>query len=193
MGAKRIKDASLETYERGELVFFLAKPHNLAVLSAENVAARVGAMNAVLKAMPELELCCLNSRESFEDNKAFLRGRRAAEDCESVRTLCGKDVDFLNEIESAPNGERLGGEGAELSAPREFLAALRFRKAKAEEIETQSNRMEKLLLDNGFDARRAEKADIMRLLAVYYEQDVTHSQYYDLDGGEYAEKILDIS
>ena len=45
-----------------------------------------------------------------------------------------------------------------------------------------SARIEKSLKDQGFTTRKANNADIKRLLGVYYEQNVTTEKYEDYDG-----------
>ena len=75
IGAKEITDYSLVTYGQGELVYFIVQPTNVAVLSAESIRVRIYALMTVLKGVAEIEMLCLNSRESFEDNKQFLRSR----------------------------------------------------------------------------------------------------------------------
>ena len=42
--------------------------------------------------------------------------------------------------------------------------------------------MEKRIRDQGFHVRLAEAQDIKRLLAVYYQQDVTTDRFEDYDG-----------
>ena len=66
IGAKEITDYSLVTYGQGELVYFIVKPTNISVLSESSVGARIYALMTVLKGVAEIEMLCLNSRESFE-------------------------------------------------------------------------------------------------------------------------------
>ena len=91
IGAGEITDYSLGTYGHGELVYFIVKPSNISVLSASSVGARVYALMTVLKGVAEIEMLCLNSRESFEDNKRFLRSRMKKEENPVVRRLLEKD------------------------------------------------------------------------------------------------------
>jgi len=91
IGAGEITDYSLVTYGHGELVYFIVKPSNISVLSPSSVGARVYALMTVLKGVAEIEMLCLNSRESFEDNKRFLRSRMEAEENPVVRRLLEKD------------------------------------------------------------------------------------------------------
>ena len=43
-------------------------------------------------------------------------------------------------------------------------------------------RLEKSVRDKGFHVRQASQQDIMRLLAVYYQQDVTTDIFGSVDG-----------
>jgi len=42
--------------------------------------------------------------------------------------------------------------------------------------------LEKTLREQGFSVKRAGKEDIRRLLAVYFEQNVTTKRFEDIDG-----------
>lgn len=53
---------------------------------------------------------------------------------------------------------------------------------KKKEIFPYLNRIEKTLRGQGFSVKRAEKEDIKRILAVYYEQNVTTEKFEDFDG-----------
>ena len=64
IGIKDIGEASLITYDQGELVYFLVKPTNISVLSEESISARIYSLMTVLKGMPEIEMCAYNSREN---------------------------------------------------------------------------------------------------------------------------------
>jgi len=178
IGVRKIGGHSLETYNQGELVFFIVKPHNLAVLSFENITYRLHAMTTILKSIETLELSCMNSRESFEDNKEFLRQRIEIEDVESVNELNRQDIEFLDQIQ------------LEMATAREFVITIRFRREKPAEILNQINRTEKLLKEQGFDIRRAEKADIQRIMAVYFEQNITHMEFDDVDGERFADTLV---
>ena len=55
-----------------ELVFFVVKPTNISVLSDISVGLKVKNLMYLLTAQPELEICCLDDQESFDDNKTYL-------------------------------------------------------------------------------------------------------------------------
>ena len=170
IGAKEITDYSLVTYGQGELVFFIVKPTNISVLSEASVGARIYALMTVLKGVAEIEMLCLNSRESFEDNKRFLRSRMEQEENPVVRKLLEKDLTHLDRIQ------------VQMATAREFLILIRLREEKEAEIFPYLARIEKSLKEQGFSVKRADKEDIKRLLAVYYEQNVTTEKFEDFDG-----------
>ena len=170
IGAKEITDYSLVTYGQGELVYFIVKPTNISVLSQASVGARIYALMTVLKGVAEIEMLCLNSRESFEDNKQFLRSRIEQEENPVVRKLLEKDLTHLDRIQ------------VQMATAREFLIVIRLKDEKETEVFPYLARIEKSLKEQGFSVKRADKEDIKRLLAVYYEQNVTTERFEDFDG-----------
>lgn len=170
INTKAITDYSLLTYGHDELVYFIIKPTNISVLSEASIAARIYALMTVLKGMAEIEMLCLNSRENFEDNKRFLRNRIEQEDNSTVRKLLEADLTFLDRIQ------------VQMATAREFLIVIRLRDEKTNEVFPYLNRIEKTLREQGFSVKRAEKEDIKRILAVYFEQNVTTEKFEDFDG-----------
>lgn len=170
IGAMAITDYSLVTYKEGELVYFIVKPSNISVLSEASVGARIYALMTVLKGVAEIEMLCLNSRESFEDNKSFLRSRMEQEDNPIVRKLLEKDQTHLDRIQ------------VQMATAREFLIIVRLRGEKESEVLPYLSRIEKSLKEQGFSVKRADSEDIKRILAVYYEQNVTTKRFEDFDG-----------
>lgn len=170
IGTKDITDYSLVTYGNGELVYFIIKPSNISVLSESSVSARIYALMTVLKGMAEIEMCCLNSRENFEDNKRFLRMRIEQENSPTVRKLLEADLSFLDRIQ------------VQMATAREFLIIIRLKDEKQKEIFPYLNRIEKTLREQGFSVKRSGNEDIKRILAVYFEQNVTTEKFEDFDG-----------
>lgn len=170
INTKAVTEYSLSTYGHEELVYFIIKPTNISVLSEPSVAARIYALMTVLKGMAEIEMCCLNSRENFEDNKRFLKSRMEQENNPAIRELLEADLTFLDRIQ------------VQMATAREFLLIIRLRNEKESEIFPYLNRIEKTLQEQGFSVKRADKQDIKRLLAVYFEQNVTTERFEDFDG-----------
>lgn len=170
IGAKAVTDYSLVTYVQGELVYFIVKPSNISVLSEASIGARIYALMTVLKGVAEIEMLCLNSRESFENNKQFLKMRMEQEDNPVIRKLLEKDQNHLDRIQ------------VQMGTAREFLILIRLKDEKESEVFPYLSRIEKSLKEQGFSVKRADKEDIKRLLAVYYEQNVTTEKFEDFDG-----------
>lgn len=174
MGIHRITAHGVTT-ERGEMVFFLVRPDNLTVLSAEGVRARITALTNLLRAEPAVELMALDSRESFQPNKAYYQARLDKETVPALRNLLQQDLQHLDEIQSAS------------ASAREFLLILRP-EGKAIPDEAGLRQMEKALCDHGIAVHLAEKQDVKRLLAVYYQHDVTTDFFEDADGERMVNK-----
>lgn len=170
MNTRRITEYSLETYDGDELVYFMIRPTNLSVLSESSVGARVYALMNVIKGVAEIEMLCLNSRENFEENKGFLRRRAEEERNPVIRQLLERDQIFLDRIQ------------VQMATAREFLILIRLRNQKGKDVFSYLDRIEKSLKEQGFDSRRADEEDIKRILAVYYEQNVTSEKFEDFDG-----------
>lgn len=163
MGITEITEYSLKTASY-EAVFFSIKPCNISILSEESLSGKIYSLMSVLKGVAEIEFLCLNSRESFESNKNFLRNRIAKEENPAVR------IQYLDHIQ------------AQTATAREFLLVVRIRGLKDKEIFSYLNRIEKILTENGFTVRRYAREDIKTLLAVYYEQNVTTELFENIDG-----------
>jgi len=170
IGVKEISDYSLLTYDRSNLVYFIIKPSNVSVLSAASLSARIYGLMTVLKGIAEIEMLCLNSRENFEDNKRFLKGRIEQEDNPVIRKLLQADLNFLDRIQ------------VQMATAREFLIIIRLRNEKDGEILPYLSRIEKTLNEQGFTVKRAGEEDIKRILAVYFEQNVTTERFESFDG-----------
>lgn len=170
INTKAITDYSLQTYRNDELVYFIVQPTNISVLSEESLSARIYALMTVLKGIAELEFICLNSRENFEGNKQFLHSRLEQEQNPAIRALLEADLNHLDRIQ------------VQMATAREFLVVLRLRNEKQSDIFSYLNRIEKTLREQGFSSKRADSEDIKRLMAVYFEQNVTTEKFEDFDG-----------
>lgn len=163
MGTKELSDYSIRTYRKDELVYFLIQPSNLSVLSEESLSARIYGLMTVLKGITEIEMMCLNSRENFEDNKRYLKNRAEEETNPTVRKL-------LDRMQ------------VQMATAREFLLIIRLRNQKENEVFAYLNRIEKMLVEQGFTSKRADEEDMKRILAVYFEQNVTTEKFEEFDG-----------
>ena len=176
IGAKAIEANGVETYDEELLVYFLVQPDNIAVLSETAVKSKVMYLTEILKGFDGIELACINSRENFDHNKNFYKKRMEEEKSGKVRELLQKDLVHLDRVQ------------IQTASAREFLFLVRFRNYNPEsnDVQTGISRMEKLLKDNGFSSRLAEKEDIKRLYAVYFVQNITQVYFDDYDGERFV-------
>lgn len=174
IGIKDISDASLVTYDQGELVYFLIKPTNISVLSEESISARIYALMTVLKGMPEIEMCAYNSRENFDGNKRYLKKRMDEETNYIIRQLLEQDMAHLDNIQ------------VQTATAREFAVILRFRKETDKEKARHINDVAQKLRDTEFTSKKASHEDIQRLVAVYFEQNVTQEVFDEHDGDRWV-------
>ena len=160
----------------GELVFYLVSPTNISVLSNTSIEIKVRHLMMVLSAYPDIEIVCTDSRECFDDNKAFLVGRLHEEQNPQVRKLLKMDVEFLDHAQ------------AEMSTARQFLFLMRCKGLKAEQVFEASNRVEKTISEQGFEVHRMKKNEIKRFLAIFFEASMSGDSMPDGDGEQFFEE-----
>ena len=169
MGISQLTDHGAKT-AGGELVFFMIKPDNLSVLSGEGIRSRVKNLTDLLCGTQEVRLLALDSRESFQRNKDWYRQRLETEELPAIRELLRQDAAHLDEIQAAT------------ASAREFAFVFRMDQKDADADRNQFRQLEKRIHDLGFRVRLAGEQDVKRLLAVYYQQDVTTEWFEDYDG-----------
>ena len=113
IGLKEICEEKIVTQTGDEVMYFLIKPTNLSVLSKESLNARIYGLMTVLKGVTEIGMMCLNSRESYDDNKRFLKKRLEEESNPVVRKLLQNDLVHLDKMQ------------VQMATAREFLLVLR--------------------------------------------------------------------
>ena len=176
MNIQSITERSMITPQGEEVILFLLQPTNVSVLSREGLRARVNALMNVLKGFAEVELLCLNSRESFEHNKQYLTRRIEQEPVPQIRALLEQDLRHLDEIQSRT------------ATAREFMLVIRPRNIGEREMYPYLSRLEKMIREQRFVVRRADREDIKRILAVYFAGDVISESYDDFDGQRWLMK-----
>ena len=168
MGIDQLTEHGLKT-AKGELVFFLLSPDNLSVLSPEGVRGRVRALTDLLRGLDAAELLALDSRESFQSNKDYYQARLEREEVPAIREMLRRNMAHLDDIQSTT------------ASAREFALVHRI-DPKSSEDYSALKQLEKRIRDCGFHVRMAEEQDVKRLLAVYYQQDITTERFDSFDG-----------
>lgn len=156
IGVKSFSRNGLLTDGHGELSFYLVRPTNISVLSQMSIAVKVRHLMQLLTAQPDIEVCCLDDQECFDDNKAYLEKRIDEETNPKIRALLDKDMKFLDSIQ------------LQMSTAQQFMFIVRLRSNSEEQSFVNLNRIEKVLSEQGFDARKASKSDIKRILTIYF-------------------------
>ena len=167
MGIDQLTDYSVKT-PKGELAFFLVRPDNLSVLSGEGIVGRVRALMELLRGMESVTLRAMDSRESYEQNKIYYQQRMEREPNPAIRALLRRDRIYLDEIQTMT------------ASAREFALVCELERQGGESAEAQLNALAKAI--RGFHVRIARDQDLKRLLAVYYQQDVTTDYFETIDG-----------
>ena len=121
LGIEGITEYSLKTASN-EAAFFSIKPSNISVMSEASLSAKIYSLMSVLKGLTEIEILCVNSRESFEGNKNHLKALSQKEENPAVRKLLEQDMKHLDQIQALT------------ATAREFLLIVRIRGMKDKEI-----------------------------------------------------------
>ena len=163
--------------DNGELLFYRVAPTNISVLSAANIEIKIRHLQMLLSAIPDLEIICTDSCECFDDNKAYLHRRAMAESNPEVRGLLLKDKEMLT------------GMQAEMSNARQFVLVKRCKGMKPEQVFVAMNRVLKSVAEQGFEVQRMSKADIKRLVAIYFGASMDGDLMPDNDGSQFFEGV----
>ena len=163
--------------DNGELLFYRVAPTNISVLSAANIEIKIRHLQMVLSAIPDIEIICTDSCECFDDNKAYLYRRAMEENNPDVRELLLKDREMLTSMQ------------AEMSTARQFVMVKRCRGMKPEQVFVAMNRVLKSVAEQGFEVQRMSKADIKRLVAIYFGASMDGDLMPDNDGSQFFEGV----
>lgn len=177
VGISNFSRNGLQTYEHGEIVFFLVQPTNISVLSETNVALKIQHLVQLLMVQPDIEIICSDARENFEFNKLSLARLAEEENNLKVQLLLRKDMKFLDDIQ------------LQMSTAREFMFAYRIPHTSNEQTLAVLNRLEKQINEQGFDCKRAVKEDIKRFLSRYFGY-MCEDAIDDVDGERMIKKWI---
>ncbi len=178
LGVKSFSRNGIQTDGHGELVYFMITPTNISVLSRVSIGQKVRHLMQLLSAQPDMEIVCTDARENFDDNKLYLDERIGNERNPKVRELLSKDRAFLDDIQ------------LQMSTAREFLFVIRLRNESEEQSFANLNRIEKLINEQGFSGRRAERDDVKRILSRYFGVGHTDTVIDDTDGETVVRKWM---
>lgn len=167
----------LFSYNQKQIYLFL-KPTNVAVLPTEFMRTKIELLANSIKSVSEnyitIEILCLNSTQSFEENKEYLNERIHTEKNIQLRQLLQKDLIELETIK------------LQAAANREFVMILNFYQQSQNTINNLVNRVVSTLNEGGFSPKLAKKEDYKRLAAIYYEQRLDVEDLVEYDGEQFV-------
>ena len=131
MGIDDITDYGIATRMGGAGVLCHQAHQHLRSWPDAGVGARIYALLNVVKGMAEIEMLALNSKESFENNKAFYRQRANEEELPVIRKLLEQDSKHLDRIQVL------------MASSREFYILVRLQGKKESDVFSYLSRIEK--------------------------------------------------
>ena len=117
---------------RDETVFFRVEPTNITVLSHQNTETKINSLMLVLQQIPDMEICCMDASECFDNNKHYLQQRIVEENDPKIKSLLMKDLTFLDQAQ------------IEVSNARQFMFAAHFRNMNDAQMRQEANHIEKV-------------------------------------------------
>ena len=81
--------------------------------------------------------------------------------------------------------------GHAMATARQFLFIARCRNMKAQQIFARANQIQKAISEQGFEARRMDKGEIKRLLALYFDASMYGEQMPDSDGEQFFDECME--
>lgn len=159
--------------------FFKIDPFNLAVLSDENIEAKIMSFKNLLQALGEMkyQIVCLDDRENYSINRAFLRDRATKENNPAIRQMIEQDEDYIKTIE------------ADASAARLFLLAVEIPNGKAAVYNAALKSFQQLAAQSVLHITPLTEDDVKKMLQVYFQQNTASEFFPDLDGQAYYSDV----
>ena len=170
LGISSISPKGIERNDGDIIIYYQIQPTNLSVLSSEIIKNKVYELLDLIRENKQLEITCLDSRESFKENKIFLKQRINAETNPKLKELLREDLVAIENESLDTNGKRT------------FLIGLRFVAGQLKDLESILARFNSLALSNGLQLHQLSQQETMTLMAVWFKQDVTTESFENMDG-----------
>jgi hypothetical protein len=175
IGAASVEDCCLTTSSGENIAYLIISPVNLNVLSDDVILSYVENLAKSITDIGSVEILCINSAQSYENNKRFLSHQIMREQNEALKELDRLDIEFLDDIQ------------VRMATSREFLIMLRFgARDTLQQVAAALEKSRQTMTQNGFLVRPADKASIKRMLAIYFEQNLYEDEMQDFDGERFS-------
>ena len=155
-------------------MFFRVAPTNISVLSRVNIENKISHLKDLLSVEPDTEIICTDSCECFDDNREYLQRRAKEETNPKVRQLLEQDRKMLTQMQ------------AEMANAREFFFVKCYVGMKSAMVFASINDVLKRITERGFEVQHLKKADIKRMLAIYFGSSMDGDKLPDIDGGQFG-------
>ncbi len=175
IGASSVEDCCLDTFSGEKIAYLIISPVNLNVLSNNIILSFVDNLTKSITDIGTVEILCINSSQSYENNKRFLSHQILRERNEALKEIDRKDIEFLDDIQ------------VRMATSREFLIMLRSgARDSLQQITAELEKSRQTMAQNGFLVRPADKISIKRMLAIYFEQNIYEDEMQDFDGERFS-------
>lgn len=175
LGTASVEDCCLVNYSSEKTAFLIIAPVNLNVLSHSVIESFVENLSKSIVEIGTVEILCINSAQSYDSNKHFLSQCMLREQNDALKMLDKQDIEFLDDIQ------------VRMATSREFLLVLRFApNISLSQVSATLERARQITTQNGFHVQSADKSDIKRLLAIYFEQNIYEDEMQDFDGERFS-------
>lgn len=175
-----VEDCCLISYADTKTAFLIVSPVNLNVVSKGVIQTLVGNLAKAIGQIGTVEFLCVNSAQDYETNKRYLHRRMALEQNDTLREVDRMDIEFLDDIQ------------VQMATSREFLIVLRFQaRESVQQVMTVLEKARKIMAESEFNVQIANKAQIKKILAIYFEQNIYANDMQNFDGEHFA-PILEV-
>jgi len=174
-------DFGITTLNNQQLVFLSIQPFNVAVIGSERVLECVKNLQTVLEDIGNIQIVCLSSAQSYEQNKLYLKERAKDPNMHPrVQQLCQQDIDFLDKISLT------------MSTSRSFYFVIRFNKRmEKDSIYQQLLQYQAIIKEQGFQVKKSSKNELQKALAIYWEQNTYLDKYPEFDGEQFLQEVTE--
>lgn len=176
---KEICEDHLLTMHNEEIYYIQVMPTNLSVLSEYTKTNLVTSLSNIISQLPKSEMLCLNSSQSYDDNKQHLLQLSKNEQNPEIKQLDEKDIKYLDTIR------------ANMATSRVFFIVVRCNSLDSEiEKKRYIATVIQICREHKLTVDLIEKDSIKKMLAIYLEQNIYADALPDYDGQQFTDDTV---
>ena len=169
-------DGEIVKSDGSRVVFFRIEPSNLAVLSAVKIREKIVTLANLSKVMGMMDMYALDDRENYTENLRFIQKRIDEERSPEIRHILEEEAAFVKMIE------------ADSSSARIFLIAFHIPENDPK-IESELKNFIGLANQSMLQIFKVDKAEIKKIIAVYFKHDTVTEKFPDFDGDGHYDDV----